>query len=369
MEVKGLKTPTNPFALMKQCYQNVFPAVNQELAYWQQRALQIPDHELKRQALASIHNKRFHCEGGAIFSLLAETNTADILSFIVSYQTISDYLDNLCDRSNSLDPKDFRALHEAMEDALNPDAALRNYYRYRANQNDGGYLHALVTNCQRVLRNHENYALIRPYLIELCQFYCDLQVHKHVTKEERVPRLKNWFQQYQRRFPDLYWYEFAACSGSTLGIFCLVATSCRHDFQARDAEKIYSGYFPYLQGLHIMLDYLIDQEEDRQGGDLNFCFYYPDEAVLLERLKMFVEKADDYTNQVPQREFHKLIHRGLLGLYLSDTKVTMQPDVHEIGRHLVKMGGNISIFFYLNGKVYRKWRNYLLSRNSKEQIH
>lgn len=37
-------------------------------------------------------------------------------------------------------------------------------------------------------------------------------------------------------------------------------------------EKIKAGYFPYIQGLHILLDYLIDQEEDKAGGDLNFCF-------------------------------------------------------------------------------------------------
>ena len=40
------------------------------------------------------------------------------IKFIVAYQTISDYLDNLCDRSSSLDPQDFAALHESMGDAL-----------------------------------------------------------------------------------------------------------------------------------------------------------------------------------------------------------------------------------------------------------
>ena len=51
----------------------------------------------------------------------------------------------------------------------------------------------------------------------------------------------------------------------------------RSDFEKNDAEQIRNGYFPYIQGLHILLDYLIDQEEDKVGGDLNFCFYYENE--------------------------------------------------------------------------------------------
>ena len=61
--------------------------------------------------MASIETKTFHCEGGALYALLAEAHRDDAIRFIVAYQTISDYLDNLCDRSTSLDPEDFTLLH------------------------------------------------------------------------------------------------------------------------------------------------------------------------------------------------------------------------------------------------------------------
>jgi tetraprenyl-beta-curcumene synthase len=367
-EVSLLKIPTHPITLMKKVYRDVFPVVHRELAYWKQRAQNIPDPELRKQALASIETKTFHCEGGSILSLLAGKEMEECIRFIVAYQTISDYLDNLCDRSTSLDPLDFRALHESMPDALSIDADVSNYYRHRQEQDDGGYLHDLVRTCQGVLKKVTHYDKIVPLLHELAGYYCDLQVHKHVHVEERVPRLEKWFKQYKDQLPPMEWYEFSACSGSTLGIFCLVAYAFTETFHEEMAKQIRDGYFPYIQGLHILLDYFIDQEEDRLGGDLNFCFYYPDQSVLLERLCHFIEEADRHVNQLPHGEFHRLIHRGLLGLYLSDEKVKKQKELRRLAKKLIRSGGINSWFFYWNGKAYRLWQKKLLSSSKQKRL-
>ncbi len=342
-----------PVTLMSRVYRKILPAVHKELAYWKSRAQKIPNPELRSQALASIEHKTFHCEGGAILALTAKEDYQKAVKFIVAYQTISDYLDNLCDRSTSLDPNDFAALHESMEDALVLQADRKNYYRLREDQDDGGYLNDLSQACRSVLREVEHYDLIKEYLLELCRYYCDLQIHKHVTQEERVPRLENWFHRYQKRLPEMEWYEFSACSGSTLGIFCLISYAMREDFKGEDAVNIRKGYFPYIQGLHILLDYFIDQEEDRAGGDLNFCTYYENEETLFNRLKHFVSEADRHTEFLPHKKFHQLINRGLLGIYLSDSKVRKQKNVRKLAKGIIKSGGWISYFFYFNGLVYR----------------
>ncbi len=343
---------------MKKVYRNVFPIVHRELAYWKQKASAIPDPELRRQALASIETKTFHCEGGAILALLAEANIDACIRFIVAYQTISDYLDNLCDRSTSLDPLDFRTLHDSMPDALRIDAIPVNYYRHRNEQNDGGYLHELVYTCQNVLKQVKHYEIIAPLLAELAGYYCDLQVHKHVKQEERVPRLERWFEQHKQNLPPMEWYEFSACSGSTLGIFCLVAYAFTDSFNEEMARRVRNGYFPYIQGLHILLDYFIDQEEDRVGGDLNFCFYYPNDSVLYERFCHFIEEADRHVDELPHGAFHRLIHRGLLGLYLSDRKVTEQRHIRRLAKQLIRCGGAVSLFFYWNSRMYRAWQKW-----------
>ncbi|XJZ26568.1 tetraprenyl-beta-curcumene synthase family protein [Bacillota bacterium Lsc_1132] len=349
-----------PISLMSQVYRKIFPVVHRELDYWKGRAQQIPNPELQKQALASIESKTFHCEGGAILALMAGENYRAAVKFIVAYQTISDYLDNLCDRSTSLDPADFAALHESMPDALSLATVQKNYYRLREDQDDGNYLNELAETCRTVLRNIKpvHFDYIKNYLDELCLYYCDLQVHKHVLPQERVTRLQNWYEEYQEQLPEMEWYEFSACSGSTLGIFSLISYAMRDDFQKGDALNIRNGYFPYIQGLHILLDYFIDQEEDRAGGDLNFCFYYPDEEVLFRRLKHFLAEADRHTEKLPHKKFHQLINRGLLGVYLSDRKVQKQKNVRKLAKEIIKAGGKISYFFYVNGLAYRslqKW--------------
>lgn len=173
--------------------------VDEEMNYWKRRAEQIPNDELRTQALASIKDKRFHCQGGSVYALLAGEREKKAVRFIVAYQTISDYLDNLCDRSTSLDPKDFRMLHEAMKDALTPMNPMKNYYELRDDQADGGYLAELVQTCQETLRDVASFEQIQNQLLKLQGLYADLQVHKHVQLRERIPRLTSWFEKIKIR--------------------------------------------------------------------------------------------------------------------------------------------------------------------------
>lgn len=338
---------------MNKVYKEIFPEVQRQLHIWKREAMLIPDEELREQAIASIENKDFHCEGGAILALLAEDLKNEAISFIVAYQTVSDYLDNLCDRSTSLYDKDFEALHEAMFHSLKRQAETVNYYRFRNEQEDGGYLNKLVETCQSFMRKLSRFDDIDPYLQELCTYYVDLQVHKHVPVNEREERLKSWFSEYENKLPKMTWFEFSACSGSTLGIFCLISSALRLDFDQKQAEQIYRGYFPYIQGLHIMLDYFIDQQEDLEGGDLNFCFYYDNRDELYSRMSHFVTKAEQHLQELPHKDFHKLIHSGLLGLYLSDEKVDLVKETKQLAKKMVRLGGAQSRFFYVNAKLYR----------------
>ncbi|PAD36167.1 tetraprenyl-beta-curcumene synthase family protein [Terribacillus saccharophilus] len=348
--------PKSSVLLMHQVYRKIFPEVHKELELWTQRAEAIPDPELRKQALESIRTKRFHCQGGAVYSLLAGDAWKQAIKFIIAYQTISDYLDNLCDRSTSLDPEDFRLLHQSMLDALQPGEKLKDYYALRDEREDGGYLHSLVFTCQTILGKQPNLQVLQPYLLKLSGLYGDLQVHKHVAKEERIERLTNWFAQHQEEHRDLTWYEFSACSGSTLGIFCFVSYGMGMELNHQLADDIYQSYFPYMQGLHILLDYYIDQMEDEEEGDLNFCHYYRDSDEMKERLQYFIERTNESVQRLPHASFHEMVHHGLVGLYLADRKVSLLSDGKEMIKTLLKASGNKSKFFHLNIKAYNKMK-------------
>ncbi|MFD0952781.1 tetraprenyl-beta-curcumene synthase family protein [Virgibacillus natechei] len=349
-----MRVPITALTLMNSVYRKIFPAVNQELTHWKNRAEQIPDEELRKQALASIETKRFHCQGGGVYALLAGYEWREAIRFIVAYQTISDYLDNLCDRSTSMDPADFRLLHDAMIDALKPGNTIKNYYALRDVQLDGEYLADLVRTCQKTLRNLDDYSIIQGYLLKLEAMYGDLQVHKHVKVEERIPRLTNWYDRHTEESPGLSWYEFSAAAGSTLGVFCMVSYTMNGKMTADLAEKIYQSYFPYMQALHILLDYYIDQHEDMVEADLNFCSYYPDQDVMKERLTYFIGQVNKHVQVLPNQSFHEMIHQGLVGLYLGDPKVKEIDGGAEMTRELLRTSGYRSRFFHWNTRMYYK---------------
>lgn len=339
---------------MHRVYKYVLPDVKQELEKVRNRAELIPDDELRQQALSSIRDKKFHCQGGGVYAAANLQYRTVLIPLIVALQTISDYLDNLCDRSTSLDANDFRMLHQSMLDAVTPGEPLKDYYAYRDEKEDGGYLHFLVLQCQQQTEQLPSYRAVQAHVTELVSLYCDLQVYKHIAKDLREEKLLSWWELHRSKYPNLQWNEFAAATGSTLGMFMLFLTATEQGVTEEYGLEIKNIYFPHVCALHILLDYLIDQEEDQIGGDLNFCNYYDSEARLVERIATIVNRARKDVQRLPASGFHRLIIEGLLALYLSDPKVQQQSDVRKVSKQLMKKSPLTRIFFFVNSMWIRK---------------
>jgi tetraprenyl-beta-curcumene synthase len=346
--------PKGPVSLMLRYYRYVLPEVRHQLADWRRVAEQIPDEELRKQALLSIDTKQFHCEGGVVYATADLANRHLLIPLIVAFQTISDYLDNLCDRSTSLSGDDFRKLHQSMLDAVDPSAVPDNYYELHQEQNDGDYLIQLVRTCQSCICLLPSYDQVQPFIQELVGLYCDLQVYKHIDPSKREEALAHWWDKHKEAYPDLLWNEFAAATGSTLGVFMLFLAASRKSLRYEDPAIIRNVYFPYICGLHILLDYLIDQEEDREGGDLNFCKYYASPEMAAERIGHVADEARSKLKILKDYKFHRMIVEGLLALYLSDPKAANQPNVRKARRLLMKKSPLSRIFFWVNTNWVRK---------------
>ncbi|MDB5056082.1 MAG: putative cytoplasmic protein [Bacilli bacterium] len=345
--------PQNPITLMTRVYRYVLPDVRAQLHDWRAMAESIPDPELKKQALASLTTKQFHCEGGAVYAAANLEQRHVLIPLIVAFQTISDYLDNLCDRSTSLDPRDFRQLHQAMLDAVDPDEPLHEYYEYHEESEDGGYLTQLVKMCRSWIDLLPSYALVAAEVRLLVSLYCDLQVYKHIQHDQREQALFEWWDEHKEQYPALKWNEFAAATGSTLGVFMLFLSAADRNLDEAKVSLIREAYFPYVCGLHILLDYLIDQEEDLVGGDLNFCSYYENKDFAVHRIAQIVLKAREKVAMLEAPSFHRMIIEGLIALYLSDPKVRTQPEVKQMSKQLMKKSPLTRLFFFFNSKWIR----------------
>ncbi|MDO9534689.1 MAG: tetraprenyl-beta-curcumene synthase family protein [Bacillota bacterium] len=333
-----MKTRIDQWTLLTHYIFSILRHVERELDVWRKMMGNTPLSPMQIQALNSIRSKRFHCQGGAVYALLNIKARNNLLPLIVSFQTISDYLDNLCDRvsweelsmpeekgKDCFMEKSFRHLHLSMRDSLMPDKILEgDYYRYYPLKDDKGYLQALVTKNRQIVSELPSYLKVKDNVLFLTDLYTDLQSYKHLSLTFRQQYLEDWFFLYQKDYPFLLWNEFAAAAGSTLGTFALLALSSQKEVKQKEIEEVLNCYFPWICGLHILLDYFIDQAEDRREGDLNFIFYYENEEQCYERLIFFVRNALERTENLVNSVFHRTVVKGLLALYLSDPKIKDQ---------------------------------------------
>jgi tetraprenyl-beta-curcumene synthase len=314
-----VKEMTNP-ALIFRFVKDVFPMVKKNLKRWEALAATSPDKVLSKQAIDSLTLKAFHCQGGSIYALYPGVITEEVVEFIVAYQTISDYLDNLVDALKVHDEKAFAQLHLAMTEALDWEVERSDYYAFYPHSEDGGYLDTLVKTCQEKVRDLPSYALVKPHMLWTAKLYSLLQTTKHLHEEEREEKMLSWIRNYLPSYPGISEWEFAAATGSTLGIFCLYAAAYNPKLLQEEVDKIREAYFPWIGGLHILLDYFIDLEEDRLTSQFNFVEYYETKEKRKARLSFFVEESLQQIQDLPYPKFHEAVTKGLLAMYLSDEK-------------------------------------------------
>lgn len=345
LEEKSEKKYDHGLKLIYKFVRHIFPEVERQLGDWTLKCMKAENDILREQALSSIRHKKFHAQGGSIYALYPGVDMKRAVRFIVSLQTISDYLDNLCDRTDVKYEPAFRQLHLAMLDAVDKLRGINNYYYYYPYKNDGNYLASLVETCKEQIGDLPSYKLVIEQIKKYIHLYSDLQAYKHLDNNIREESLKIWAEYYAGRYPDISWWEFSAATGSTLGIFALFAASFNPDLTIQEANAIERAYFPWICGLHILLDYYIDSQEDIQMGDLNFTHYYKNLKECEERICFFVKRSLESCSSLRFPEFHKTIVKGLLAMYLSDPKANMGLN-NIASRNILQNNGRGTVMYH-----------------------
>jgi tetraprenyl-beta-curcumene synthase len=338
VEQTKISRATGRSALIYKFIRTVFPLVEKELAYWETRAGLCPDSRLALAARESTRSKKFHCQGGSIYALYPGADLRKTVKFIVAYQTISDYLDNLVDSLEIQDQQAFAQLHLAIRDALDPGSGPTDYYLFFPYRDDGGYLAELVRTCQENIAALPAYGLIRSAILRFAGLYADLQTYKHLDPARREELILAWIKPELPAFPQISAWEFAAAAGSTLGIYSLYALAGNPGLSPQEVKVHQEAYFPWLAALHIMLDYLIDLAEDQETGQLNFVRYYESNAIAGERLAEIWNCAWQAVDCLEYPYFHKAVLQGLLAIYFSDPK-SADPEIQALTKKLLRQGG------------------------------
>jgi len=315
--------------------QRVLPLAVRELRRIERLAATIPDEAYRAEALASVRAKDFHVYGGCILAaFLHPPASRCYVELVAAFESAVDYLDNLCDRLGHADEADFRALHESLIDAVTPGAPLRAYFRHRA-ADDGGYLAALVARSQAAFGALPSYAAVSEFVADVTSRYCELQARKHLGAAERARKCEEAFSDVA---PDLTWWEGAAACGSTMPTFALAYQALDPACDRARAAATHRAYFPYFSGLHILLDYFIDQAEDREHRELNFVACYASQKEARDGMLRLLARAGAGIAELADADRHRFALRAMCAFYCTRPQVSRDGQL-DTAREILRASG------------------------------
>jgi tetraprenyl-beta-curcumene synthase len=306
---------------------SVFPQVRQELAHWHERAREIDDAALRAQALEALE-KRGNMEGAAAFAtFVGREHRQAVVRATVAFQTAYNHLDTVSERAGDIGPREARALHEPLLDALacvspetwrdrgQSEESGHDHERqiHPPKKEQDGYLQALVETCQEALSELPAYAVVAPAARRAAERVVSFQAFNW---HKRGP-IEWWGREQTPPDSDLRWWETAASGGSSLGVHVMIAAAAEPGIEVAHVDALERAYFPWIGALHSMLDQLVDVEEDAQAGQPNLVELYGSGGEAAERMGMLAECALECARDLEPKHRHELIVAAMASFYLA----------------------------------------------------
>jgi tetraprenyl-beta-curcumene synthase len=316
----------------------VFPAVRRHVAGWERRAERIPNPELRRLALAALREKRTNIEGASAFAAFAPRRTrAAATRALGSFQAAYNLLDMLGEQPSPDPVADGRRLHEALLYALDRDGAPRDWYAHHPHGDDGGYLAALLEECREASFGLPSYELTAPLAHAAAERIVAFQSLNLSESQGDHAALEQWAHAATPAGSGLQWWETAAAAGSSLAVYALLAAAARPDVGLGEAQALERAYFPWVGGLHSLLDNLIDKHEDEAAGHRSLLEHYGPLGAA-ERMRWLTSQAREAAGTLPRSEAHTLILAAMIASYLSDPQART-PELEPVADAVIGAAG------------------------------
>ncbi len=243
-----------------------FPRCAEELGRWRARAAEIPDPVLRGHAQASLR-KQGNIEGAALFATLAPAaHRRQAIRALVAYQSAYNYLDTLSEQPSADPVNNADQLDQALLIALHPTAEHADYYRAqpatrrrRLPHRDSSRSAAMPSSGSRPTARSLSPHARRPARI------VDFQALNVSAPHRGRDPLESWAIETTPAGSGVAWWETAGAAGSSLAVHALIAAAADPRLEAVDVAAIDRAYFPWIGGLHSLLDSLVDRREEQSS--------------------------------------------------------------------------------------------------------
>jgi tetraprenyl-beta-curcumene synthase len=328
---------------------------------WRVRARCIPDAPTRTDALDAITRKRTHADGAALFSILPSRRHGALLTLLVAYQTVWDFLDGVSERGAVVGEHNGRRLHRALVEALDPPGQVCNHYRHHPHRDDGGYMRALIAACREACSQLPAYELVRPLVLAEAA-RCGIQSLNHeLDPGARERALRTWaVREHNRADEDgragehdradersrtereakLSWFELTAAASASLIPHVLLALAAEPLCEPQDVAAACAAYLPWASLATTMLDSYTDLSEDAQAEAHSYISHYGDREEAISRLREIVDRAMRSAGDLRAGSRHAVIVGCIVAMYLSKDS-TRAADTRATTQSLVDAGGSL----------------------------
>lgn len=322
-----------------------------ELSRWRQRASAAASPQLRQQALAAIATKRPQSEGAALFATIPRRHDRGLLSLLVAYQLIWDYLDSVHETQPDL--ANGICLHQALRDAYEPHAPLHDYYQQHHHQHDDGrYLHTLTLHCRENATRLASYDLIQPTLRQQAAGSAHaLSINHQPDATQRHAQMRSWAARHSSQEPAT-WFELTAAAAAALGIFALLAEATHPTCTKHDLDSITAAYQPWACSAATMLDSYADQDQDKENDQHIYIDYYPTSDIAINQTARLIRHSLTRTKTLPRGNTHTVILTSMVAMYLTRNS-SRTPTKRPTTTQLAQAGGTLT---HILIPILRIWR-------------
>ena len=327
-------------------------AVSREVRCWRGRAMVIPEAALRADALGSLASKRASTDGAALFSTLPGGRSSGLLSLLVAFEVMADFLDSASERGVQAGTAGGVQMHAALSEALDPGAPMSSYYRLHPWQDDGGYLRALVEACRECCARLPCYEGVRSRAIRAATLARVLGLNHEPDPGARDVALREWAQREAHSWGELAWFESSAAASGWLTVLALLALAAGGELEEWRVLDTYAAYLPWISLAGTMLDSYADQAQDAAEAQHSYIAHYPCAEEAVERVCELVREALRRARALPDGTGHAVIVACMVAMYLSKDSART-PQMRASTRSVAAAGGWLARVLL---PVLRIWR-------------
>jgi tetraprenyl-beta-curcumene synthase len=292
-------------------------SVSREVDKWRARAAEIPDATIRRDALEALEHKRSNTEGAALFWIIPKRRCPQLLSLLVAYEIMADFLDSAIERGAHAGMVNGRQLHLALMDAVDVERPISDYYRHHPWRDDGGYLSRLVEECRYGCVTLPSYRCVRPLMMRAAGLAQVQGINHELDLCLREVVLQAWAAQHCRPENGLGWYETAGAASAWLTVLALMAVAAEPTPRSNYASDVYAAYFPWISLSATLLDSYGDLVEDQANEENSYITRYGSLETAVLRIGEVMRRAALEARLLDNGERHSVIFAAMIAMYLS----------------------------------------------------